>query len=196
MSQPNPQKFRYDINALRAISVIGVLLFHYKVAWVGGGFAGVDVFFVISGYLMSKIIINGLNRDNFSLAEFYGRRLKRIVPALLALVLVLTVGGLFIYFPDSYQLNQRNAAASVLFVSNIVYWQSAGYFAEASDTNIFPRPNVHLSKIHIRFDNFNYCRKIAGKFRRQIKSTHINFQKLIENKRQIIALMRSECLEN
>ena len=136
MSQPNPQKFRYDINALRAISVIGVLLFHYKVAWVGGGFAGVDVFFVISGYLMSKIIINGLTRDNFSLAEFYGRRLKRIVPALLALVLVLTVGGFFIYFPVNYQLNEQNAAASVLFISNIVYWKSAGYFAEASDTNI------------------------------------------------------------
>ena len=136
MTEAKQQNFRYDINALRAIAVIGVLLFHYKVAWVGGGFAGVDVFFVISGYLMSKIIIGGLYRGNFSLMEFYGRRLKRIVPALLALVLVLTVGGFFIYFPDSYQLNQRNAAASVLFVSNIVYWQSAGYFAEASDTNI------------------------------------------------------------
>jgi peptidoglycan/LPS O-acetylase OafA/YrhL len=136
MTQAKQQNFRYDINALRAISVIGVLLFHFKVAWVGGGFAGVDVFFVISGYLMSKIIINGLTRDNFSLLEFYGRRLKRIVPALLALVVVLTVGGFFIYFPVNYQLNEQNAAASVLFISNIVYWKSAGYFAEASDTNI------------------------------------------------------------
>lgn len=136
MSQANHLKFRYDINALRAIAVVGVLLFHFKVAWVGGGFAGVDVFFVISGYLMSKIIINGLTRDNFSLSGFYGRRFKRIVPALLALVLVLTVGGFFIYFPVNYQLNERNAAASVLFISNIVYWKSAGYFAEASDTNI------------------------------------------------------------
>lgn len=115
---------------------MGVLLFHYKVQWVAGGFAGVDVFFVISGYLMSKIIIGGLNRGNFFLAEFYGRRLKRIVPALLALVLALTVGGFFIYFPANYQLNEQNAAASILFISNIVYWKSAGYFAEASDTNI------------------------------------------------------------
>ncbi len=136
MTQAKHLKFRYDINALRAISVIGVLLFHFKVAWVGGGFAGVDIFFVISGYLMSKIIINGITRDNFSLSEFYGRRLKRIVPALLALVLVITVGGFFIYFPVNYQLNEQNAAASVLFISNIVYWKSAGYFAEASDTNI------------------------------------------------------------
>jgi peptidoglycan/LPS O-acetylase OafA/YrhL len=72
MSQANHLKFRYDINALRAISVIGVLLFHYKVSFFDGGFAGVDVFFVISGYLMSKIIINGINRNNFSLLEFYG----------------------------------------------------------------------------------------------------------------------------
>lgn len=136
MTQSNTIKFRYDINALRAISVIGVLLFHYKVSYVNGGFAGVDVFFVISGYLMSKIIINGIDRDNFSLLEFYGRRLNRIVPALLALVLVLTLVGFFTYFPVNYQLNEQNAAASILFISNIVYWQSAGYFAEASDSNI------------------------------------------------------------
>ena len=136
MNQPSHLKFRYDINALRAISVIGVLLFHYKVPFFEGGFAGVDVFFVISGYLMSKIIINGINRNNFSLPEFYGRRFKRIVPALLVLVLVLTVVGFFIYFPVNYRLNEQNVAASVLFISNIVYWQSAGYFAEASDTDI------------------------------------------------------------
>jgi peptidoglycan/LPS O-acetylase OafA/YrhL len=136
MSQPHHLKFRYDINALRAISVIGVMLYHFKVSYLGGGFAGVDVFFVISGYLMSKIIINGIYRNNFSLLEFYGRRLKRIVPALLALVLALTIVGFFIYFPDSYQLNERNATASILFISNFVYWQSAGYFADASDTNI------------------------------------------------------------
>lgn len=136
MSQPHHLKFRYDINALRAISVIGVLLFHYKVGFVGGGFAGVDVFFVISGYLMSKIIINGLTRNSFSLLEFYGRRLQRIVPALLVLILALTLAGFFIYFPDTYQLNEQNAAASILFISNIVYWKGAGYFAEASDTNI------------------------------------------------------------
>ncbi len=136
MSQSNHLKFRYDINALRAISVIGVLLYHFKVSFLDGGFAGVDVFFVISGYLMSKIIINGLNRNNFSLPEFYGRRFKRIVPALLALVLGITLVGFFIYFPDTYQLNEQNAAASILFVSNIVYWKSAGYFADASDTNI------------------------------------------------------------
>ncbi len=136
MSQTPHLKFRYDINALRAISVIGVLLFHYKVSFFDGGFAGVDVFFVISGYLMSKIIINGLEHGNFSLTDFYGRRLKRIVPALLALIFALTLVGFFIYFPDSYQLNERNAASSILFISNFMYWQSAGYFADASDTNI------------------------------------------------------------
>ena len=136
MSQPQSLKFRYDINALRAIAVIGVLLFHYKVPYVDGGFAGVDVFFVISGYLMSKIIINGLGRNDLSILDFYGRRFKRIVPALLVLVLAITLIGFFIYFPSSYKLNEQNAAASILFISNLVYWQSAGYFAESSDTNI------------------------------------------------------------
>ncbi|GAB2971765.1 hypothetical protein GCM10027049_01700 [Mucilaginibacter puniceus] len=136
MSQTAHLKFRYDINALRAVAVIGVLFFHYKVSFFDGGFAGVDVFFVISGYLMSKIIINGINRNNFTLLEFYGRRLKRIVPALIVLILALTLVGFFIYFPVNYQLNEQNAAASILFISNFVYWQSAGYFAEASDTNI------------------------------------------------------------
>ncbi|MFD0749702.1 acyltransferase family protein [Mucilaginibacter calamicampi] len=136
MSHTKQLNFRYDINALRAIAVIGVLLFHYKVPYLDGGFAGVDVFFVISGYLMSKIIINGLHRDNFSILEFYGRRFKRIVPALLGLVLGLTIVGFFIYFPVNYQVNEQNAAASILFISNLVYWKSAGYFADASDTNI------------------------------------------------------------
>jgi peptidoglycan/LPS O-acetylase OafA/YrhL len=129
-------KFRYDINALRAIAVIGVMLFHYGFPHIYGGFAGVDVFFVISGYLMTQIITGSLQKDNFSLKEFYIKRLKRIVPALLVLVAVITVLGFFIYFPVDYTVTERNCLASILFVSNMVYWKTANYFAAASDTNI------------------------------------------------------------
>jgi len=130
--------FRYDINALRAFAILGVLFFHYKIELIAGGFAGVDVFFVISGYLMSRIIINSINRNDFSFKDYLGKRFKRIVPALVFLVLMLTVVCFFFYFPEDYKLNEKNAAASVLFVSNVLYWfsSSSSYFATSSDTNI------------------------------------------------------------
>src|SRR4051812_34423679 len=95
--------FRYDINFLRSIAVLGVVLFHYKVPYFVGGFAGVDIFFVISGYLMTRIIINGLERGSFSILEFYGKRLKRIVPALICLIIILLIICFFIYLPLDYQ---------------------------------------------------------------------------------------------
>jgi peptidoglycan/LPS O-acetylase OafA/YrhL len=137
MSQSTTSNFRYDINALRAIAVAAVLFFHYKIPGFTGGFSGVDVFFVISGYLMSKIILSGIDNGNFSIIDFYGKRLKRIVPALLFVISAVVVIGFFCYFPGDYQRNQKNAVSSILFLSNIFYWQNSGYFAAASDTNIF-----------------------------------------------------------
>jgi peptidoglycan/LPS O-acetylase OafA/YrhL len=129
--------FRYDINALRAIAIIGVLLYHYKVSFLEGGFVGVDVFFVISGYLMSKIIQTSIEGNRFSISDYYSRRVKRIVPALLCLIFLLSILCFFLYFPEDYKLNERNAAASALFVSNIYYWKSSNYFAASSETNLF-----------------------------------------------------------
>jgi len=131
-----PTKFRYDINALRGIAVLGVILFHFKVPYFNGGFSGVDIFFVISGYLMTRIIVNGIAKDNFSVLDFYGKRLKRIVPALLFLIITLTIAGFFFYFPVDYMLNEKNATASILFLSNIFYWRNSGYFDPSSETNI------------------------------------------------------------
>lgn len=129
--------FRYDLNALRALAVLGVTFFHYKIPYFNGGFSGVDIFFVISGYLMTRIIINGINKQNFSIISFYERRLERIVPALLCLILILTIAGFFFYLPEDFKLNQKNAAGSILFISNILYWKNSSYFDPASDTNIF-----------------------------------------------------------
>lgn len=128
--------FRYDINFLRAIAVLGVLFFHYKVPFFSGGFSGVDIFFVISGYLMTRIIINGLDRKDFSLGEFYGKRLKRIVPALVVLILVLLVICFIFYLPSDYSRFSRNACSSLLFLSNILYWKSSNYFDPNSETNL------------------------------------------------------------
>jgi peptidoglycan/LPS O-acetylase OafA/YrhL len=129
-------KFRYDINALRSIAVLGVVLFHYKVPFFEGGFTGVDIFFVISGYLMTNIILTSLDNSKFNLIGFYNRRGLRILPALLFVILSVVLISFFIYLPADFQQVSKNAAASVLFYSNILYSQIA-YFDVSSDNNIF-----------------------------------------------------------
>lgn len=124
--------FRKDINGLRAFAVIAVVLFHFNSSWMPGGFAGVDVFFVISGFLMTGIIFKGLENNDFSVLNFYVARANRIIPALAALCLVLLVFGWFYLTPLEYKALGKHAASSVGFLSNIVYWREAGYFDAAS----------------------------------------------------------------
>ena len=124
--------FRYDINGLRAIAVIAVVLFHFNPYWVPGGFAGVDVFFVISGFLMTGIIFRGLDGSEFNLFKFYVARANRIIPALTALCFVLLVFGWFYLTPIDYQVLGKHAASSMSFMSNIIYWTESGYFDAAS----------------------------------------------------------------
>lgn len=90
-------KFRKDINGLRAVAIIGVLIFHFSPISLSGGFAGVDVFFVISGFLMTGIIIRGLNDKSFSLPHFYQSRAKRILPALSILCIFSIIYSYFFY---------------------------------------------------------------------------------------------------
>lgn len=130
-------KFRYDIAALRAIAVIAVLLYHFNVPFFKGGFSGVDIFFVISGYLMTKIILNGIDRHQFSLLDFYRKRVERIIPALVFMVFVSVVFCFFVYMPDDYMEVTKNAAASVLFYSNISYANVGSYFGNSADNNIY-----------------------------------------------------------
>lgn len=124
--------FRKDINALRAIAVIAVVLFHFNESWLPGGFVGVDVFFVISGYLMTGIIIRGVENERFSISQFYMARASRIIPALSVLCLVLLVFGWFYLAPLDYKALGEHAASSVLFLSNHVYLGESGYFDAAS----------------------------------------------------------------
>lgn len=124
--------FRDDINALRAFAVLGVLLFHFLPDAVPGGFVGVDVFFVISGYLMTGIIVGGIDRGTFTLLNFYMGRVTRIMPALLVLCGILAGLGWVALDPVTYQQLALHVASSVLFVSNIIYWKQADYFDVAS----------------------------------------------------------------
>lgn len=124
--------FRKDINGLRAIAVISVVLFHFNESWMPGGFAGVDVFFVISGFLMTGIIFRGIEQKDLSILKFYVARANRIIPAMALLCLALLVFGWFYLTPLEYRYLGKHAASSVGFISNFVYWSEAGYFDAAS----------------------------------------------------------------
>ena len=120
--------FRADINGLRAWAVVAVVLYHFGVPGLSGGFVGVDVFFVISGLLMTGIIIEALQVERFSLVKFYLARARRILPALLVLCVVLLLLGWFFLMPAEYQNLGRHARDSLLFSSNLRYLRESGYF--------------------------------------------------------------------
>lgn len=125
-------KFRTDINGLRAIAVASVVIFHFSPALLPGGFVGVDVFFVISGFLMTGIIFRGLDNNSFSILKFYASRANRIIPPLAALCFFLLIFGWIYLTPLDYQMLAKHVASSLGFISNIVYWKEAGYFDPAS----------------------------------------------------------------
>jgi peptidoglycan/LPS O-acetylase OafA/YrhL len=125
-------QFRNDINGLRAIAVIAVVLFHFNELWVPGGFAGVDVFFVISGFLMTGIIFKGIEQENFSILKFYVARANRIIPALGVLCLVLLLFGWFYLTPLDYKVLGKHVGSSMGFLSNVIYWKESGYFDSSS----------------------------------------------------------------
>jgi peptidoglycan/LPS O-acetylase OafA/YrhL len=127
--------FRHDINGIRALAVLSVVIFHFLPSWLPGGFVGVDVFFVISGYLMTAIIVTKLTSNNFNIWDFYLARANRIIPALLTLCFVLLVLGFFLLTPVEYGKLAKQTLASSLFISNLVYYKESGYFAEDSLEN-------------------------------------------------------------
>ena len=124
--------FRTDINGLRAVAISGVILYHFDIPGFSGGFVGVDVFFVISGYLMANIICGGFETGNFSLFGFYAARARRIIPALIAVVIATLVSGWFLLMLTDYQKLGGDARESLFFTSNIRYLAEAGYFDRES----------------------------------------------------------------
>ncbi|HGM9746366.1 acyltransferase family protein [Proteus sp. fly-1013] len=122
------KKFRTDINGMRAIAVLLVILFHFDNSLAPAGFIGVDIFFVISGYLMTSIILTGIENNNFSIIKFYSARCKRIIPALMLLIFILVFLSYFLIEPNDYKKIGIHARDSLLFISNITYFNESGYF--------------------------------------------------------------------
>lgn len=128
------KSFRFDINALRALAVISVVLFHFDVPYFQGGFIGVDIFFVISGFLMAGIVCGAVLSNNFSFFSFYLSRARRIWPALFLLSVVLLVFGWFALMTDDYKILGAHVRESIFFTSNIKYFSEAGYFDQVSNS--------------------------------------------------------------
>lgn len=126
--QLNKSLFRSDINGLRAVAVIGVVLFHFSSNYLPGGFVGVDVFFVISGFLMTSIIFRAVDSGEFSLINFIKARCVRILPALLLTISLLLIFGFFFFGPAVYQAIGKHSLGSAIFISNFMYMFESGYF--------------------------------------------------------------------
>ena len=124
------QGFRTDINALRAGAVLAVIAYHFGIFKLQGGFIGVDVFFVISGFLMTAIVVQALQQQRFSLVAFYLARARRIMPALWVLcVVLLGAGAVLVPVPQDYVALAKHVYKAMLFVSNNTFYQESGYFA-------------------------------------------------------------------
>jgi peptidoglycan/LPS O-acetylase OafA/YrhL len=121
-------RHRSDIDGLRALAVVPVVLFHARLLAVHGGFVGVDVFFVISGFLISSVIVEELARGEFSILRFYERRCRRILPALFAMFIGTSLVSAIVLMPPDLAAFGRSLLSSVLFVSNVYFWKDSGYF--------------------------------------------------------------------
>jgi len=125
--------YRPDIDGLRAVAVLGVILYHFGADWLPGGFAGVDVFFVISGYLITSVIRRELEMGTFSFAGFWMRRIRRIMPALLVMIVVSLGLGWLILMPGDLNSLGYQGVAAAFGASNFYFWRTSGYFDQVSE---------------------------------------------------------------
>lgn len=142
--KPHP-KYRRDIDGLRAIAVLSVVIYHAFPSWLKGGFIGVDIFFVISGYLISTIIFSNLDNQSFSFSDFYARRVKRIFPALLVVLTSCYSFGWFSLLNHEFKELGAHIAGGAGFVSNLLLWSESGYFDTAAETKVL----LHLWSLGI-----------------------------------------------
>ena len=132
--------YRADIDGLRTVAIALVILYHLGIPLITGGYVGVDVFFVISGFLMTSIVVRGHEKGTFSFQHFYEHRLRRIVPSLFALLIVATIGSTLVLSMGDLVQFGNSMGASLLFAANIFFFTHSGYF----DADISSKPLVHL----------------------------------------------------
>lgn len=137
---PVHPKYRPDIDGLRAVAVLCVVIFHAFPSVLKGGFIGVDVFFVISGFLITSIIVGNLDRGSFRFADFYGRRVRRIFPVLLVVLSASYGAGWVLMYGDEYRQLGKHITGGAGFVANFVLWGESGYFGSAAHA----KPLLHL----------------------------------------------------
>jgi peptidoglycan/LPS O-acetylase OafA/YrhL len=138
-------RYRPEIDGLRALAILPVVLFHYGLGPFRGGFVGVDVFFVISGYLITALIHGELDDGRFGIAKFYERRIRRIFPALFAMLALVSVAAVVILFPYDLVRYAKSLLATAAFASNFEFWSESGYFDVAGGG----KPLLHLWSIAV-----------------------------------------------
>ena len=129
--------YRNDIQGLRALCVLSITLFHASFVLLPGAFLGVDIFFVISGFLITGNILREREAGAFSFLSFFNRRLRRLMPAAVTVVVLTLIVGYFILSSQDYRAASKAGIASILSVSNILFWREAGYFDAANYTKPF-----------------------------------------------------------
>lgn len=137
--------YRREIDGLRAIALIPVVLFHAGFATFSGGYVGVDIFFVISGYLITSIILNELAKGTFSLIDFYERRARRILPALFVVILICVPFAWLWMIPSEFKSFSRSLSAVSVFASNFLFWKESGYFNTTAEL----KPLLHTWSLSV-----------------------------------------------
>lgn len=141
----NVNNYRADIDGIRAVAVLMVVVYHAFPSALPAGFIGVDVFFVISGYLITAIIFKGLNDSSFNFLTFYSRRIKRLAPSLLVVLVATFVMGWFVLLPDEYRQMGKYGIASVFFIVNFLFSRELDYFDRSAEEN----PFLHLWSLSV-----------------------------------------------
>lgn len=137
--------YRPDIDGLRALAVMAVIAFHAFPEWVSGGFIGVDIFFVISGFLITNLLQGVLRDQNFSISAFYASRVRRLFPSLILVLLACQTFAWFALLSDEYKLLGKHISATALLIPNWIFWSESGYFDYSANT----KPLLHLWSLGI-----------------------------------------------
>ena len=166
--------FRPDINALRAWAVVAVVLYHFNIAGFSSGFVGVDIFFVISGYLITSQALAQLEAGNFSFPDFWTARLRRIFPALIVMVLATLFFGAWLTMPDAFLRHIRQMLFAVTFLSNITFGDARGYFDTAAQT----KPLLHTWSLAIEWQFYLLMPLVLAAVWRALPAAHKKFSLL------------------
>ncbi|MET4181730.1 peptidoglycan/LPS O-acetylase OafA/YrhL [Bradyrhizobium sp. JR7.2] len=158
ISHTSGSAFRLDINALRALSVLAVLGYHLQIPAFAGGFIGVDVFLVITGYLMTNKVLEGLQAGHFSVCDFWLMRFRRIYPALAVVTILSALTGWFVTLPGEYLRHLRQASYALVFLSNFAFDNDHGYFALPAQT----KPLLHTWSLAVEWQFYIWMPIVAS----------------------------------